>query len=109
MRPVLWALRPTPPCPRAPRPCPSLSASTWPPPPSGTSRRGRAPLPHLVAREGDQVEGLGVPICGYGRVVLYPHHGRVQPMVADDLGGQLLGDVGDGCSLVGGQLRANNH
>ena len=31
----------------------------------------RSPLPHLVAREGHQVEGLGEAIGGLGRVVLY--------------------------------------
>src|SRR3712207_6479154 len=67
----------------------------------------RSPLPHLVAREVHQVEGLGLAVGGYGWMVLDPHHGCGQPMVADDLGGQLLGGVGDRGALVGGQLGAD--
>jgi hypothetical protein len=39
----------------------------------------RSPLPHLVAGESHQVESLGVAVGGYGRVVLYLHHGRGKP------------------------------
>src|SRR5829696_10518519 len=69
---------------------------------------GRSPLPDLVAGEGNEVEDLGVPIGGYGRVVLDPHDRRGQPMVTDHLRGELLGGVGHGRPLVGGQLRADD-
>jgi hypothetical protein len=40
-------------------------------------------------------------------VVLDLHEGRWQPMVTDHLGSDLLGDVGERASLVGGQLGAD--
>src|SRR5829696_4035362 len=67
-----------------------------------------APLPHLVAGEGNQVERLRGTVRGLGRVVLDPHYGSGKPVVADHLGRQLLGGVGYRGALVGGQLRADD-
>src|SRR5215216_2792641 len=62
------------------------------------------PLPHLVAREAHQVEGLNVAIRGLWRVVLYPHQRGRQGAVADHLRGELLGAVGHRGAVVGGKV-----
>jgi hypothetical protein len=68
----------------------------------------RFPLPHLLIRKGDQVEGLGVAVRREWRVVLYPNHGGGQAEVADNLSGELFGDVCNGRPFVGDQLRADD-